>query len=179
MEGELQPRSDHTTTGGETHQRAPRKRGTSPWNDPSLIRQVPGGWIVNRRWFRTEWAAITYLSNRDGTPPPSVPTDPPRELGPLPFAAEDVQAVDWIYFLQVKGGGPIKIGTATHVPSRVAGIQCGHWQELVILGVTRGDSKYERLLHNHFARDWIRGEWFRDSAELRNAIDALCRPAAA
>ena len=141
-------------------------------NAVNIVRQVPGGWITNRRWFRTEWEAIKYQRDLNG-PPPVIE---PLELRPLPFGPEQCEGVDWVYFIQSERGGPIKIGVATNVKARLDQLQSGNWEKLVVLGTLAGSFKHENMLHRHFAATRLLGEWFADTADLRNAIDALCNP---
>lgn len=146
----------------------PRKREKR--NDPYLVRQVPGGWITCRRWFRTEWEAIKYQTERNG-PPKKIEA---LELRPLPFGPEDCIGAGWVYFIQSERGGPIKIGVATNVRARIDSLQSGNWEKFIILGVMSGTYKHENILHRHFAQHRLFGEWFADSIEIRNAIGVLC-----
>ncbi|HEY7312237.1 MAG TPA: GIY-YIG nuclease family protein [Gemmataceae bacterium] len=73
-----------------------------------------------------------------------------------------------IYFLQEqRPPGFIKIGfTDRDVPERVAELQVGNPSLLVILCVQFGDEKREQDLHELFAADYVRGDWFRPSPDL-------------
>jgi hypothetical protein len=87
-----------------------------------------------------------------------------------------------VYFVQVGEGlrGPIKIGTAIRVASRIAGMQSGNHQELRLLfdvpfANNRIDGAYaaEASLHRYFAGQRIRSEWFSWSEDLASVIERL------
>lgn len=79
----------------------------------------------------------------------------------------------WIYFLRAGTSGPIKIGTSVNVDSRIATLQTGCPDELRLIARIRGGSGVERMLHQKFDRDRIRGEWFKPSSELVELIKEL------
>lgn len=78
-----------------------------------------------------------------------------------------------IYFVQA-ASGPIKIGFSTNPPSRVETLRTAHHEELTLLGTIAGDPGREAFWHRAFAGDHIRGEWFRPSAALLDAIAQRC-----
>jgi hypothetical protein len=75
-----------------------------------------------------------------------------------------------IYFIQAGGErGPVKIGYAGSVRAihaRLALFQTAHMEPLTLLSYVEGDKGVEREFHAMFARDRIRGEWFRYSDQL-------------
>jgi hypothetical protein len=79
----------------------------------------------------------------------------------------------YVYFIQSTEGGPIKIGKSDHPSRRLAGLQNGHPQELVIRAVALGGHAAETLLHQHFERSRLRGEWFMPTKELMAIVDKL------
>lgn len=80
----------------------------------------------------------------------------------------------FIYFIQETASGGIKIGYTGQLPeSRLKSLQTSNPNELVLLHYVRGSKENEAELHAHFARDRIRGEWFRPSAELIDYIETL------
>jgi hypothetical protein len=66
-----------------------------------------------------------------------------------------------VYFIQAEDGGPIKIGVATDVDKRLAGLQTSHHRTLVVRRVLEGSVELERELHERFASARLVGEWFR------------------
>jgi hypothetical protein len=67
----------------------------------------------------------------------------------------------FIYFIQGESGGPIKIGYATDVYSRLKTLQTGHPDNLKILCAMPGNYDDEKKYHQKFAEYRIRGEWFK------------------
>ena len=73
-----------------------------------------------------------------------------------------------IYFLQVAGNGPVKIGftaKASALP-RLKSIQRAMPYDLVLLGVMGGGKEEELHLHYRFLDHAIRNEWFRPHPDL-------------
>jgi len=79
----------------------------------------------------------------------------------------------YVYFIQSKNGGPIKIGYSNNPQKRLATFQTSQADRLVILGLIPGDIPYERQLHSKFAKYRIRGdgEWFQPSKYIVNFIN--------
>ncbi|MFA4971412.1 MAG: GIY-YIG nuclease family protein [bacterium] len=72
-----------------------------------------------------------------------------------------------VYFMQIPGGGPIKIGTTTGTAkSRQNEIQTGCPWELNVVGVIAGGVETEHKFHRVFAHYRIRGEWFAPGPEI-------------
>lgn len=82
--------------------------------------------------------------------------------------------------------GPYKIGHATSVRTRLGSLQCGNWQELFIHHTVTIQANLapvvEAELHDKFAADRIRGEWFdvdltraKESLEIMAAAYAILR----
>lgn len=79
----------------------------------------------------------------------------------------------YVYFIQVREYGPIKIGfTSRDDRRRVHNIQIASPFELVWLAQIVGSVALERELHRQFRADRLRGEWFRPSVALRDFIVA-------
>lgn len=83
-----------------------------------------------------------------------------------------VQAT-FVYFIACGDRGAIKVGVATDVTRRVAELQTGSADELILLAYTPGGFALESGIHDQFSADRIRGEWFRDTPELRAYIAKL------
>jgi hypothetical protein len=78
-----------------------------------------------------------------------------------------------VYFLKAEGLGLIKIGIAADVASRLAALQTGSPDNLVLLGVIRSADPraLERHLHEEFGASRVRGEWFEPTPELIARIE--------
>lgn len=76
-----------------------------------------------------------------------------------------------IYFIQAECGGPIKIGFARDVASRMKGLQTSHHERLVCLVHICGTMDEEQLLHKDYAAYRLEGEWFKDCPEIRALLE--------
>lgn len=65
-----------------------------------------------------------------------------------------------IYFIRAGADGPVKIGMAGNVASRLRGLQSAHWQTLHLVRTLAGGRLAEGRLHRHYAHLSLRGEWF-------------------
>jgi hypothetical protein len=75
-----------------------------------------------------------------------------------------------IFFYFVEVHGHIKIGIATKWKKRLSALQVSspfQIKRLLVLDAYRG---FERELHEKFAEFHVRGEWFKDSPEIREFI---------
>jgi hypothetical protein len=89
-------------------------------------------------------------------------------------AVEQVPAAEkksWVYFMQ--SGDLIKIGVARDVQKRIASLQCGNPEPITLLAAVAGDHKTERHLHQRFATDRVRGEWFAYSPAIKAYVEGL------
>lgn len=78
-----------------------------------------------------------------------------------------------IYFLQMRTGGPIKIGYAESASRRIRQLQTGNPTSLICLSLIEGTEENEAQIHERFRHLHARGEWFRPTKELRNYISTL------
>lgn len=74
----------------------------------------------------------------------------------------------FIYFAE--GGDQIKIGITRDVNARLRTLRNGAAQPLTLIGSIKGDLRREQQIHNTLKQHRIRGEWYRDCAEVRAAI---------
>jgi hypothetical protein len=66
-----------------------------------------------------------------------------------------------IYLVQSIEGGPIKIGRSHNVRGRVQTLKSEYQANLRILHVFKDvDARFETWLHDLFAKERLRGEWF-------------------
>jgi len=75
-----------------------------------------------------------------------------------------------VYFIQAGVAGPIKIGLAVDPRERMANLQTGHYERLVLLGVLPGDATSEQEIHRRVASSRLHGEWFRPSDEVLSIV---------
>lgn len=84
---------------------------------------------------------------------------------------------DYVYAIQREAGGPIKIGKAVNVKARLAGLQTGTHEKLVILrewSRPKGDGVLvERMSHSFLDEHRVGGEWF--AVTLEQAAEAIER----
>ena len=66
-----------------------------------------------------------------------------------------------VYFARAGEAGPVKIGVAANVETRLKALQLGHYETLAIIRVIDGHTPEEEWLHQYFSDAHIRGEWFR------------------
>lgn len=72
----------------------------------------------------------------------------------------------WVYFIQAGDNGPIKIGFGKNPEARRTGHQTSNHAQLRIVGLLPGDQGVESDLHDFYAREHIRGEWFEPSFRM-------------
>jgi hypothetical protein len=105
--------------------------------------------------------------------PVIVPTPEQRALARKLLGRPDYTGPHRVYFIQGEGGGPIKIGHATYVKSRLKELQSGSPVKLVVLATTPGREREERALHDRFASHRLHGEWFSPAPELLEYIRGI------
>ncbi len=76
----------------------------------------------------------------------------------------------YIYFIQGESGGHIKIGYTTNVATRLAGLQTGYPETLVIRCISPASYKDEARLHETFKEHRTRGEWFKPCEDIEAMI---------
>jgi hypothetical protein len=74
------------------------------------------------------------------------------------FAAMDVPGLDWT---------PVKIGFGKRPDHRLSHIRIGSPFPVDFIGTIPGARLTERYLHQRFAAERVRGEWFRQTPEIR------------
>ncbi len=78
-----------------------------------------------------------------------------------------------IYFIRCALTGRVKIGFSEKPWSRLVKMRVDCPTELVMASVIEGDKAAEAALHKRFAAFHVRGEWFSETAELRDFVMAL------
>ena len=88
--------------------------------------------------------------------------------------AKDIEKPPDVYFIRSQRGGPVKIGIACCVDSRVASLQTAHPYPLeVVATIPHGGRPKERELHKRFGNYRLNGEWFEWSAEMEEFINGI------
>lgn len=82
-----------------------------------------------------------------------------------------------VYFIRAGASGPVKIGyTSRDIKQRLASLQCGHPEELLLLAAVSGDRTLEAELHQCFASHRLSGEWFSlGSEQVLEVVASLVR----
>ena len=78
----------------------------------------------------------------------------------LAFWRGELAEPQFVYFVARGEDGPIKIGRAGDPDKRLAQLQTGSPDDLLLRDVVPGQNDLERSLHQRFAPARIRGEWF-------------------
>lgn len=136
----------------------PRSFPPDHWETPANGGISGGGGNRTREGFPTEksgldfaWACSLY----------------PTDLSELVYC--------WVYFIgsdaEGDAGELIKIGEAGNPDTRLGGMQTGSPVKLHLLAALPGDCLLEDHIHTVFARDRVRGEWFRNSPALQGLIE--------
>lgn len=89
-----------------------------------------------------------------------------------PEASEE-PAKSWVYFIESKETGLIKIGRSISPDKRFNAIRTMSPDELNLLGTIPEEMVTEAELHKKFSHLRKHGEWFEGAGELHSFIDAL------
>lgn len=83
----------------------------------------------------------------------------------------------YVYFIQRRSGGPIKIGHSRKPHDRIRTLQTANPEKLVFLALAKGSKEDEKKLHSLFGFCRIHtgggDEWFEPVPELLSAIQQL------
>lgn len=71
-----------------------------------------------------------------------------------------------VYLARFGALGPVKIGCSMNVAARLDHLGSRLWDTIHLLRLLDGDMKDERALHERFAAQCIRGEWFHYVPEM-------------
>lgn len=86
----------------------------------------------------------------------------------------------YLYFIRSGRSGPIKIGVAKNVESRMDNLQTGNPIQLILIAKMKCDGKahaynLEAYLHKIYRNRKIRGEWFSGEINLSHADRVISR----
>lgn len=123
----------------------------------STRRPMSGSFV--EEWIDLVCPRVVITRWESKVPPPASSTEP--------FGGARV------YFIQCGTHGPIKIGTARDIGSRMDTLQTASPYLLRLLTSIPGDHAVERDMHLRFAADRLHGEWFMPSAALVAFIEQI------
>lgn len=87
--------------------------------------------------------------------------------------------MSYIYFIQVAGGGPVKIGITRHDPrQRMVKIQSDCPWPVQLLGAIKGDIDQEAIFHRQLEEFKLQGEWFRPAEQVIAVVESALQSAA-
>jgi hypothetical protein len=78
----------------------------------------------------------------------------------------------FVYLAIARPSGLVKIGRATDARGRIRTLQTGNHEELSMIACLAGGKALERDVHQLFAADRVRGEWFRGSTMMKELVVA-------
>lgn len=88
------------------------------------------------------------------------------------ISGEECQgSISYVYLIQASESKNLKIGFSSNPDRRIKKLQTGNKEKLSMIGLIRGGAKTEKMLHKMFASYRERGEWFRNSEEIRSFFD--------
>jgi hypothetical protein len=129
---------------------------------------------VDGPWWNRRRDPTGYRNGRDWKAHPVIWSCVPSSLGSASEAVSVSRRTEtcevvrskqgWIYL--ISDGRAYKIGYARDPEKRLRLLQTGSSESLQIIAVINGPSSLERELHELFAGDRFRGEWFNSSREL-------------
>jgi hypothetical protein len=73
----------------------------------------------------------------------------------------------WVYLLEARKGGPVKIGWARDPEKRMKSLQTAHAEQLTLLAVIPGTRWLEQEIHRKLIFARCGGEWFEPGAAMR------------
>lgn len=90
----------------------------------------------------------------------------PRPVAPRVHKVAPIKGVYVVGY-----GSYVKIGISANVMERLASLQTGAPEKIVLYAVLDGWAAEETALHRRFAQYRLNGEWFRKDGELAEWID--------
>lgn len=75
-----------------------------------------------------------------------------------------------IYFIYDEKNNAIKIGVTNNVEKRLRTLQCGNPTKLQIKHTIEGSYKEESILHYHYRKNHLLGEWFTYTDQLQKDL---------
>lgn len=88
-----------------------------------------------------------------------------RPAMPAPVPAFEPSRLGHIYF--ARAGDHVKIGFAVDITSRIRTLRTGNVAKITVEESFASFIEAERMLHKHFKKDRVRGEWFKITFEMK------------
>ena len=129
-------------------------------------------WGIDTQSHSWEITPGGHLFHSGGTNVSASPTKPEERDEPE-IVVPNYEGVSCVYFVQAKKMGLIKIGYSTNVQKRLGALSTGCPDALELLCVVKGDQKLESKVHQKFAEDRVKGEWFNPSPGLLAFIKTI------
>ena len=83
---------------------------------------------------------------------------------------------EFIYFAEEVGSDTVKIGISVNPESRLSTLQTSNPKTLRLIHAFEGTGEDEAELHERFAKDRIRGEWFTLSEQIKEYLRSAQEP---
>ena len=78
-----------------------------------------------------------------------------------------------VYFIRQGLTGPVKIGVSSRPGKRLITLQTANPEPLFLLGIIKGDTTVEAVLHERFKKYLRRGEWYHSAPEFIKEIKEI------
>lgn len=108
--------------------------------------------------FKLSWKELQHLTNSGFTSKEIREVTRTGVMPALPTIHHE--GVGFVYFVQEKGTGRIKIGKAKDPLSRMRTLQTGNQEKLQIIALFPDMGDTEAKMHEKFAKHRLNGEWF-------------------
>ncbi len=98
------------------------------------------------------------------------------------FPEKDIQNINnsklpkgfvWIYFVKLDGFDYIKIGKSSQLKARLSSLAIGFPVKLILLCKFIALNHVERMLHQMFDEDRVRGEWFNGTDQIKSFMELI------
>lgn len=113
-----------------------------------------------------------HLFHSGGTKASTSPIKPKEPVEPE-IVVPNYEGIGCVYFVQARKMGLIKIGYSTNVQKRLQALSTGCPDALDLLCVVKGNQRLESSIHQKFAEERVKGEWFSPSSRILSFIKAL------
>ncbi|TRD03785.1 GIY-YIG nuclease family protein [Mesorhizobium sp. WSM4303] len=103
---------------------------------------------------------------------PALTMTPPVKREPKPIPPLGTKK-GYIYFITAGNLEHVKIGFATDIGSRLNSLSTGNREEIQVQEYFYSHREAEKLLHRHFAKERLRGEWFNLTDDIEELWDDI------
>ena len=84
-----------------------------------------------------------------------------------------------IYAIRAGHEGPIKFGVSNDVEGRMATLQTGNSEQLLLIAYCAVHKQNEATIHHFLREDRLEGEWFKPTPKVLGMVKAMHRQACA